>query len=133
MAKGVQVPPPKRPLSAFFLFKDERYPIVKAANGDMKIAEITKIIAGEWRQQTDASKKTYQDRTDAAKKVYDQTMKEYIAQYGKPVRTPKKIRKGKGDKAEKKSKKERKPKGEKKKAKRAKKDKTNGAPKEKAE
>jgi hypothetical protein len=131
--KGPQVPPPKRPLSAFFLFKEERYPIVKAEHTDMKIADITKIISEQWREQSEVTKKSYQDRFLASKKVYDEVMKDYIAKHGKPVRTPKKIRKAKGEKAEKKGKGEKKQTKEKKKAKRVKKEKTNGAAKEKAE
>jgi len=133
MAKSAQVPPPKRPLSAFFLFRDERYPIVKAENANIKITEITKIISEQWRQQSDEIKKTYQDRFNASKKIYDQEMKDYIAKHGKPVRVQKKIRKGKGEKAEKKGKSEKKHKKEKKKAKRVKKEKTNGASKDKTE
>lgn len=93
--------PPKRPLSGFFLYKAEKYPLITAANPNMKVAEITQVIAKEWQTENDEKKASYQANYHAAKATFDQKMKEYISVHGKPIKKQKKVKKNKVDKAEK--------------------------------
>ena len=93
--------PPKRPLSAFFLFRQERYKDVTAANPSKGVADITKIISEEWNKLSEDKKKRYQDSYNATKVKYDKEIKEYVSKYGK-VEKKKKIKREKKDKAGKK-------------------------------
>ena len=128
-----QVAPPKRPLSAFFLYKSEKYPIITTEHPVMKIAEITQVISKQWQAESDEKKATYTASYQVAKAAFDQKMKDYISLYGKPVKKQKKIRKGKEGKAGKaekkvkKEKKEKKPKNEKAKANLITRERTNGS------
>lgn len=56
-----QPAPPKRPLSAFFLFREEVYDKVKSDNPSAKITELTKIISDMWKNIDQAHK----DRLEA--------------------------------------------------------------------
>ena len=94
---------PKRPLSAFFLFRQDRYKDVTAANPNKNVADITKIISEEWKLLSDEKKKDYQNQYNASKTKYDQEIKDYTAKYGK-VEKKKKIKREKKDKKEKKGK-----------------------------
>lgn len=105
--------PPKRPLSAFFLFRQDRYKDVTGANPDKKVADITKIISSEWNQLSDERKKGYQSQYTSSKGKYDQELKDYVNKYGK-VEKKKKIKRGSKDKAAKGAKKAAKKDGEKK-------------------
>ena len=53
--------PPKRALSAFFLFREEVYNKVKGENPNAKITELTKIISEMWNKVDKATK----DRLEA--------------------------------------------------------------------
>jgi len=116
-----QATPPKRPLSAFFLFKDEKFGNLVAANPTLKVCDIMTLIANQWKQESEESKNAYQQRYSIAKREFDEKMKAYVALHGKPPKKQKKIRKGKGDKQQKKEKGAGKAKG-------AKKGKSNGTP-----
>jgi hypothetical protein len=48
--------PPKKPLSAFFLYKREVFDRVRSQNPDAKIADMVKIISGMWAQIDEATK-----------------------------------------------------------------------------
>lgn len=96
--------PPKRPLSAFFLFRQDKYKDVTSANPDKKVGDITKIIAEEWNKLSDERKKQYQAHYTTSKVKYDQELKEYVNKYGK-VEKKKKIKRGGKDKDAKGSKK----------------------------
>ena len=61
----IQPAPPKRALSAFFLYREEVYSKVKADNPDAKITELTKIISDMWRNVDQATK----DRLEAKYQV----------------------------------------------------------------
>jgi len=89
--------PPKRPLSAFFLFRQDRYTDVNAANPNTNVAEITKIISEEWNKLSDERKQGYKTKYDGSKQKYDQELKDYVNKYGK-VEKKKKIKRGSKDK-----------------------------------
>ena len=86
--------PPKRPLSAFFLFRHDRYTDVNAANPNTNVAEITKIISNEWNSLSDEKKQGYKAQYDTSKTKYDQELKDYVNKYGK-VEKKKKIKRNK--------------------------------------
>ena len=89
--------PPKRPLSAFFLFRKERYESVVKANPKMGVADITKVISEEWNKLSDEKKKGYTNQYSSAKVKYDKDIKDYVDKYGK-VEKKKKIKRNKQDK-----------------------------------
>ena len=90
--------PPKRPLSAFFLYRQERYQDVTKANANKGVADITKIISAEWNKLPDERKKKYQDQYTSDKGKYDKEIQDYISKYGK-IEKKKKIKREKKDKA----------------------------------
>jgi len=48
---------PKKPLSGYLIFSNERRPIIQSENKDKKITEIAKLIAIDWKQCTPEDKK----------------------------------------------------------------------------
>lgn len=96
--------PPKRPLSAFFLFRQDRYTDVNAANPKTSVADITKIISKEWNGLADERKQEYKKHYDASKVTYDQELKDYVNKYGK-VEKKKKIKRMSKEKSSKEAKK----------------------------
>ena len=105
--------PPKRPMSAFFLYKSEKYGPASAANPDLKIASITQLIAKDWQNESPATKEGYQKSYVDSKKNYDKEYEAYVAKYGKPAKKQKRVKRGKGDKKGKKDNKDKKAKSEK--------------------
>lgn len=65
-----QPAPPKRPLSAFFLFREEVYDKVKSENPSAKITELTKIISELWKNVDQTTKERleakYQENKEKA-------------------------------------------------------------------
>ncbi len=53
----IQPAPPKKPLSAFFLFRGEVYDNVKGKNPNAKITELTKIISEMWGKVDESTKR----------------------------------------------------------------------------
>lgn len=90
--------PPKRPLSAFFLFRQERYTDVVKANPGKKVSEITQVISEEWRKLSDEKKAGYSKHYTTAKVKYDKDIKAYTDVHGK-VERKKKIKRGGKEKA----------------------------------
>ncbi|GFH44136.1 hypothetical protein CTEN210_00610 [Chaetoceros tenuissimus] len=62
--------PPKRPLTAYFLFMEEQRPIVKEENPGARIGELTKIIGSKWKELDEESKVVYVEQANKAKEVY---------------------------------------------------------------
>ncbi|CAD8188268.1 unnamed protein product [Paramecium octaurelia] len=85
-----QEAPPKKPLTAYFLFLgDERHEIMKNNPGS-KISEITQIAARMWAELDEQRKKEYQKRTEVLQKEYEVKKKEYEVKYGEIKRKSKK-------------------------------------------
>ena len=53
---------PKKPLTAYFHYANERRPLLKAENPDVKIPQISKLIGAEWNKMSDEQKQPYKDR-----------------------------------------------------------------------
>lgn len=94
---------PKRPMSAFFLYKTDKYPDVSKQNPNVRISELTKIISEQWGTEPQEVKTRYQQRYLQDKEKYDAKMKDYISKHGKPAKKPRKVKKSKGEKGEKKA------------------------------
>mmetsp|Transcript_34168 Transcript_34168/g.39839 ORF Transcript_34168/g.39839 Transcript_34168/m.39839 type:complete len:136 (+) Transcript_34168:45-452(+) len=93
--------PPKKPLTAFFLYKGDIYDDVKKANPDKKMTDLTKIISTKWNNVDAATKSKYEKKNEEAKEKYEKEMKAYVDQYGpveKKKRGSKKGGKKKGKK-----------------------------------
>ena len=86
---------PKKPLSAFFLYIRDNYDRVLAEKPTIKITEVTKLIAQDWKALGDEAKVPYQKRADEAKVAYNTELATYTAKYGKPERRKKRVRKEK--------------------------------------
>jgi len=68
---------PKRALCGFMFFCNEQRPVVKAANPDMKIGEIAKVLGEQWK--TCARKPHFENLAVKDKERYDAEMKVYRA------------------------------------------------------
>ena len=101
-SKSDQPLPPKRPLSAFFLYKEAHFAQTKKDNPDAKVTDITKIIAKNWGQVDATEKAKFEKKNLEAKANYEKEMKEFEEKYGK---VEKKKRKSKGTKKSKAAKK----------------------------
>lgn len=101
--------PPKRPLTAFFLYKEALFPQVKKENPDSKVTELTKIISQKWNKIEAEEKTIYEKKHEEAKLKYEKAVSEYEKEHGpieKKKRKSKKAPKGKSASKGKKSKKE---------------------------
>ncbi|KAI8865972.1 putative high-mobility group non-histone chromosomal protein [Ramicandelaber brevisporus] len=80
---------PKRPLSAFMLFTNEKRDQVKADHPDIKFTEVGKKLGEMWGKLSDAEKEPYQNEYKKKKAVYDKEIEAYNKRKGV---TPKKSR-----------------------------------------
>ena len=55
----------KKPLTAYFHFANERRPLLKEQNPDMKIPNISKLIGAEWHELNNEQKQKYVDMVQA--------------------------------------------------------------------
>ena len=51
----------KKPCSSFFQFINEKRDALRAANPQVRFAEVSKILAEEWRLLSETQKKKYED------------------------------------------------------------------------
>jgi len=68
---------PKRPLSAFFLFSNEKRMSVKAENPDFSVGEIGRKLGEMWRNLSEESKRPYEDAAKRAKERYVKAMEAF--------------------------------------------------------
>ena len=62
---------PKKPLTPFFLFKEEKIKQVKRENPNMKMMEQVTIVANMWKDLAEDKKDIYKNLYAGAKDVYD--------------------------------------------------------------
>jgi len=74
---------PKRPLSAFFIFKSDCYDQVRRENPTLKITDVTKIVAQRWGNLSAEAKSFYEAKNQEAKAIYEQQIALYESTYGK--------------------------------------------------
>merc|ERR1711861_7520 len=68
---------PKKPLTPFFLFSQEKREEVSKANPEMKLAQIGKKMGELWRGLSDEEKAPYKERTQKAMEAYKAVRAEY--------------------------------------------------------
>ena len=66
---------PKRPQSSYFLFMNERRPILKEEHKDKSMTDISKLISAEWKALTDKTK--YENKAAKLKAQYKIDLDEY--------------------------------------------------------
>lgn len=69
---------PKRPLSAFLFFCQEKRPHVKAINPDYTIGDVAKVLGKEWKELDEDDKKPFEELAKKDRKRYDQEKKDYV-------------------------------------------------------
>ncbi|KAJ3342298.1 Non-histone chromosomal protein 6 [Gonapodya sp. JEL0774] len=62
---------PKKALTAYMLFAQEKRPEIKAANPDAGFGDMGKLVGAAWKNLSDAEKKKYQDKADVDKLRYE--------------------------------------------------------------
>ena len=68
---------PKRPLSSYFLFSNERRKQLQAQYPQKKITELSKMISEEWKEMSDESKKQYEDTAIELKAKHEINLKKW--------------------------------------------------------
>eukprot|EP01084_Bolivina_argentea_P041913 77371_1 len=68
---------PKRPLSSYFLFSQERRPQLQTANPNTKMSEIGKLLSNEWKIMDNDTKSKYNNLANDARFAYELQMEEY--------------------------------------------------------
>ena len=72
--------PPKKPLTAFFLFKEDYWKQVKDDNPTLKMTEIGKIMCEKWAKADQQTIAYYEAKIQEARELYEQDMKLYESQ-----------------------------------------------------
>lgn len=70
---------PKRPLTAYFLFANDKRAGVKAENPTFKVTDVAKAIGELWKEASEADKAKYQKKADEEKKKYEAAVAKYKA------------------------------------------------------
>ena len=91
MTSRVQIPkPPKRSLTAFFIYKDKVFDEVRDKNPAAKITEVTQVIAKMWAALPHLEREKYENEAQIRKKRYQKELNEYESIYGKAKRNRRK-------------------------------------------
>lgn len=69
---------PKRALSAFFWFSNERRPALRAANPNLSVGDLAKSLGKMWADMTPDDKRTYESMAEKDKERYTQEMEAYL-------------------------------------------------------
>ncbi|KAI8974743.1 high mobility group box domain-containing protein [Pilobolus umbonatus] len=62
---------PKRGLSAYMFFSQDKRSTVKEENPEATFGQIGKILGEKWKAMSDAEKQPYMDKAEADKKRYE--------------------------------------------------------------
>ena len=72
---------PKRPMSSYFLFLNERRETLKQEKPDLKMGEQTKVMTAEWKSMDAKKKKKYEDLASKDKQRYETEMRAHDKGY----------------------------------------------------
>ncbi|XP_030629210.1 transcription factor A, mitochondrial [Chanos chanos] len=72
--------PPKRPLTAYIRYVKEQQPIISRQNPDIKIVEVMRKIAQQWRVMTPDQKRPFEEASLADREQYKRAMERFQAQ-----------------------------------------------------
>jgi len=95
---------PKRPLTAYMLFSQEKRADIKNNNPNVSFGEIGKLLGQAWQQLSPEDRKPFEENAKVAKAKYLDDMKEYKEKHpeGSDEERPKKRqKKGKGSRKKK--------------------------------
>ena len=81
---------PKRAISAFFFYNQERREKLKKEKPELDNKEIIKTMSAEWNALSDEKKKPYVEKAEADKKRYEAEKKAYDAKKKGGVKSTKK-------------------------------------------
>ena len=70
---------PKRALSAFMLFSQEKRSQIKLDNPEATFGQIGKLLGDAWKNSTDDEKAPFLAKAEAAKEKYAEAVKNYKA------------------------------------------------------
>ena len=71
--------PPKRPMTAFFLFSKDKRPALREANADLKITEIAKLLGADWRKASEKAKAPYKKKAKTLSDKYRAALEKWKA------------------------------------------------------
>lgn len=72
--------PPKRPLNGYMRYVQQQKPIVTRQNPEIKVVDLVKKIAQQWRMMSPEQKQPYQDAFVKAKEQFKVDLERYQAQ-----------------------------------------------------
>merc|ERR1719499_105600 len=75
--KPKDVNAPKKPPTAYFIFTAKIRAETTAANPEMKITQIAKVMGQKWKEISEEEKKEYQDEAAKLKEQHKITVEEY--------------------------------------------------------
>jgi len=75
---------PKRALSAFFFFSNEKRPEVQTGHPEWKVGQVAQELGRMWKALTDEEKAVYEQKANMDKQRYADEMKNYREQSGVP-------------------------------------------------
>ncbi len=78
---GDRSPPPKRPLTAFFLYIGDRRNKLKAEQPELAAKQLTTKMGEEWHAMDEDTKAEYQMKVASEKALYDDKIKAYTERY----------------------------------------------------
>jgi len=82
---------PKRPMSAFLYFSQDRRRTIKDKNPTLKNTEVSRILGELWRNASDLEKKPHVDREKSERESYKVDIAEWREEFGKKVEEQKKL------------------------------------------
>eukprot|EP01083_Nonionella_stella_P040002 108789_1 len=81
MSKGHKKPKdlnaPKKNQSSYFIFSNERRPILQSQDKKRPVTDISKTISAEWKAMDPSTKKTYEEKAAQQKQKYKIAFEEY--------------------------------------------------------
>tara|TARA_B100001094_G_C17822927_1_gene619425 strand:+ start:206 stop:580 length:375 start_codon:yes stop_codon:yes gene_type:complete len=79
-SKKVKLPgEPKRPLTGYFFFTNDRREDLKTKQPELKITEVSKVLGQEWAKLNETEKQKYADMATKDKKRYAEELEEWKA------------------------------------------------------